>query len=242
MQGQHITINCAVGESFSVWDKGFDEVIFPNIDLANVACGFHASDPATMARTIQRAAQHKVKIGAYPSFQDRFNFGLQSHTIPLDDVTQLILYQVGALQAQCQYFGQRLHHVRPQGALFEQMMTQDEVMRAICMACASLGLPLMVAASQDNDRSLAIADEFDVALLFNIEVDKPHSPIFAPTSQERKLDSHNIIAQVRHLKQVGQWCYGSEEEIALEADTISLTVDNAQDALLIHQLRQIIDA
>ncbi|MDP5252986.1 MULTISPECIES: LamB/YcsF family protein [unclassified Vibrio] len=238
MPDQNITINCAVGESFSVWDKGFDEVIFPNIDLANIACGFHASDPATMARTIQRAAQHKVKIGAYPSFQDRVNFGLQSQTLPLEDITQLILYQVGALQTQCQYFGQRLHHIRPQGALFEQMMAEDDVMRAICMASASLGLPLMVAASQDNERSLAIADDYDVPLLFNIEVDKPHP---ATSASARKLDSHNIIAQVTHLIDFGQWYQGSNQELAIEADTLSLSVDCAQDALLIYQLRQIID-
>ena len=68
-------INCDMGESFGIYSAGNDEEIMPLIDIANVACGFHASDPNHMRKTVELAKKHKVKVGAHPSFPDLQGFG-----------------------------------------------------------------------------------------------------------------------------------------------------------------------
>ena len=65
-----LAINCDMGESFGLYKMGDDEGLMPHITIANVACGFHASDPSVMARTVRLAKQHNVKVGAHPSLPD----------------------------------------------------------------------------------------------------------------------------------------------------------------------------
>src|SRR5215471_19722601 len=92
-------INCDMGESFGLYRMGDDSAIMPYITIANVACGFHASDPSVMARTVKLAKKHRVKVGAHPSLPDLQGFGRRAMVIAPAEVTDLVTYQVGALKA-----------------------------------------------------------------------------------------------------------------------------------------------
>ena len=92
-------INCDMGESFGIYNAGNDEQIMPLIDVANVACGFHASDPNHMRKTVELAKKNKVKVGAHPSFPDLQGFGRREMKMPKLDLKNMIMYQVGALKA-----------------------------------------------------------------------------------------------------------------------------------------------
>ncbi len=94
-----LTINCDMGEGFGLYRLGDDAAMMPHIDLANVACGFHASDPPTMRETVRLAKKHAVKVGAHPSLPDLQGFGRRAMVISPAEVTDLVTYQVGALKA-----------------------------------------------------------------------------------------------------------------------------------------------
>src|ERR1043165_804871 len=85
-----LAINCDMGESFGLYKIGDDEGMMPHITIANVACGFHASDPTVMARTVRLAKQHKVRVGAHPSLPDLQGFGRREMKMGADELTNCI--------------------------------------------------------------------------------------------------------------------------------------------------------
>ncbi len=91
-------LNCDMGESFGSWKMGLDEDVMPCIDMANIACGFHASDPDVMAFTVQNAKSHNVIIGAHPGYADKKGFGRRSIPHSSEEITNLVAYQVGAFR------------------------------------------------------------------------------------------------------------------------------------------------
>ena len=119
-----IDLNCDMGESFGAWQMGADADVMPWISSANIACGFHAGDFATMQRSVILAAQHGVAIGAHVSLPDLQGFGRREMRITPVEARALTLYQVGALHAFVRAQGLALHHVKPHGALYN-MAAQD---------------------------------------------------------------------------------------------------------------------
>ena len=93
-----LAINCDMGESFGLYKIGDDEGMMPHITIANVACGFHASDPTVMAHTVRLAKQHHVRVGAHPSLPDLQGFGRREMKMRPEELTDCIVYQVGALK------------------------------------------------------------------------------------------------------------------------------------------------
>lgn len=99
----------------------------PLITSANIACGLHAGDAHTMARTVALAAQSGVSVGAHPGYDDREGFGRRPRNLPANDVIELVLYQLGALDALARAAGTSLHHVKPHGALYNQAELDDKL-------------------------------------------------------------------------------------------------------------------
>ena len=137
-----IDINADLGESFGNWPMGNDEALIPLITSANVACGFHASDPTTMLTTVRTAKQHGVAVGAHPGLPDMLGFGRRVMRISGEDMYGYIVYQVGALQATLAVNGMALHHVKPHGALYAMLRDDDELGEAAAGALVDLGSPL----------------------------------------------------------------------------------------------------
>ena len=127
-------LNCDMGESFGIYRAGNDEEIMPLIDVANVACGFHASDPNHMRKTVELAKKHKVKVGAHPSFPDLQGFGRREMKMPKLEIKNNIMYQVGALKAFLDEMEMPLNHIKPHGALYVMASTDEEIARAIADA------------------------------------------------------------------------------------------------------------
>ncbi len=115
-----IDLNCDLGESFGAYSIGQDAALMPLITSANIACGFHAGDPATMEATVRLAKRHGVAVGAHPGYPDLQGFGRRSMDLALDEVRAIILYQVGALGGIARACGVELTHVKPHGALYNQ--------------------------------------------------------------------------------------------------------------------------
>ena len=146
-----IEINCDMGEAFGLYRCGDDEGIMPLIDVANVACGFHASDPVVLRRTVRLAKQHGVRVGAHPSFPDLQGFGRREMKMGHDELVACVIYQVGALKAFLDLEGMPLNHVKPHGALYGATIREPQVAEAVAEAVSAFGVPIMGMAGTLHD-------------------------------------------------------------------------------------------
>ena len=129
-------INCDMGESFGIYKAGNDKEIMPLIDIANVACGFHASDPNHMRATVELAKKNNVKVGAHPSLPDLQGFGRREMKLSNLEIKNIIMYQVGALKSYLDELEIPLNHIKPHGALYGMASKDEEVAHAIADAVA----------------------------------------------------------------------------------------------------------
>ena len=138
-----LAINCDMGEGFGLYRCGDDAAIMPFITLANVACGFHASDPTVMHKTVRLAKQHGVRVGAHPSLPDLQGFGRREMRMDPKELTDCLIYQVGALKAFLDAEGMALNHIKPHGALYGMAARSEEIANAICDAADVFKVPLL---------------------------------------------------------------------------------------------------
>ena len=129
-----IDINCDMGESFGNFIVGNDEAIMPYITSANIACGFHGGDPWHMEKTIRLAIEHKVKIGAHPSYPDLNGFGRRKMDIPKAELKAILKYQIAAIKGMAESMGTKIHYVKPHGALYNTAATEEKEALAIIEA------------------------------------------------------------------------------------------------------------
>ncbi len=125
MEGR-IDINCDMGESFGPYVIGRDEDVLPFITSANIACGFHGSDPSVMARTTALCARYGVAVGAHPGYPDMMGFGRRYMEVARNELKEYVIYQVGALSGFLSLSGIGLQHVKLHGALYNHMVRREE--------------------------------------------------------------------------------------------------------------------
>ena len=142
-----IDINADAGESFGRWTLGDDAVLFEYVTTTNIACGYHAGDPATMRTAIATARDAGIAVGAHPGYPDLLGFGRRALPATHEDVVDYILYQVGALHAIAATEGVILTHVKPHGALMGRICRTTELAVVVAGQLQTLqpGLPLMFA-------------------------------------------------------------------------------------------------
>ncbi|MBP2625901.1 MAG: lamB [Firmicutes bacterium] len=153
-----IDLNCDMGESYGVYTLGYDELAMPYVTSINVACGFHASDPRNMLKTVKLAKKYGIAIGAHPAFPDLVGFGRRYMAASAEEIKADVIYQVGALWALCKSEGLTLQHVKVHGALYNAAEKDMAVATAIAQAIKSvdeklymicLGNSTMVKAAQN---------------------------------------------------------------------------------------------
>lgn len=127
-------LNCDMGESFGSWTKGMDAEVMPYIDMANIACGFHASDPLTMDRTVRTAIAEKVAIGAHPGYPDLLGFGRRDMEFAPEELQALLVYQIAALDGICRTHGTAIEYIKPHGALYNKMAVDRTTLAAVMAA------------------------------------------------------------------------------------------------------------
>jgi UPF0271 protein len=137
------SINCDIGEAFGLYRMGDDEALMPLISVANVACGFHASDFNHMRKTVRLAKQHGVGVGAHPSLPDLQGFGRREMKMAREELANCIIYQVGALKGFLEAEGVALNHIKPHGSLYGMAARNEAVAEAICDAADVFKVPIM---------------------------------------------------------------------------------------------------
>ncbi|MBT2521980.1 LamB/YcsF family protein [Arthrobacter sp. ISL-28] len=141
-----IDLNSDVGESFGNWTMGDDAAVFRYVSSANVACGFHAGDPSTIARTCRDAVAAGVTIGAHVGYRDLAGFGRRFLDCSATELADDILYQLGALQALAHVAGSEIKYVKPHGALYNAIVHHEVHAQAVVDAvhAFSPGFPLLL--------------------------------------------------------------------------------------------------
>jgi UPF0271 protein len=135
-------LNCDMGESYGLYKLGDDAALMPLIDVANVACGFHASDFNHMRATVRLAKQHRVKVGAHPSLPDRQGFGRREMAMKREEMANCLIYQIGALKGFLEAEGMALNHIKPHGSLFGMAGRLPHIAEAVCDAAEIFKVPL----------------------------------------------------------------------------------------------------
>ncbi len=141
-----VDLNCDLGESFGAYVMGMDDKVIPHITSANVACGYHASDPVVMEKTIALCRANSVAVGAHPGFPDLMGFGRREMRLSLPEAKAYMLYQIGALEAFCRAAGVKLCHVKPHGALYNMAAKDAALAKAICQAIRDFDSSLVLLA------------------------------------------------------------------------------------------------
>lgn len=136
-------VNCDMGEGYGLYQIGDDAGLMPHIHVANVACGFHASDFNHMHTTVRLAKEHGVKVGAHPSLPDRQGFGRREMKMGRAEMANCLIYQIGALKGFLDAEGMTLNHIKPHGSLYGMAARQEDIAHAICDAADVYGVPIM---------------------------------------------------------------------------------------------------
>ncbi len=173
-----IDLNCDMGESFGRYNLGQDPEVIAHITSANVACGFHASDPQVMDRTLALAKEHGVAVGAHPGYLDLRGFGRRNLDCDPDEVRTDLIYQAGALAAMAQSQGLRLQHVKPHGALYNTAAGNKEIAQAVCAGLAAYdpGLVLVALAGPGGEVIRSVAGEYGLKVAAEAFADRAYTP------------------------------------------------------------------
>ena len=245
-------LNCDLGESFSSWQMSADAQVMPYIDQANIACGFHAGDPLVIHKTLLLAKQHKVSIGAHPSYPDLVGFGRRSMNCSEEEIIAFVLYQISAIDGMAQSLGLIVDYVKPHGALYNDMMVDPKIMKAILTAThqyqhinnkRNVPLKLMIQATPEVEQYQKSARHFNIELLTEAFADRCYQ-------DNGKLVSRNIegavhhaektLEQVRQLINHGSVTTNSGNKLRIKADSLCLHGDNNDSVKAIADIRALI--
>lgn len=231
----NIDLNVDMGESTSLWPYSIDRDIqlLEYISSVNIACGFHAGDPHTMHQLIAASLQRGIAIGAHPSYADREHFGRQSQNLSHHEVYDLLIYQLGALDAFLRLAGARLHHVKPHGALYNDASRDRDLAAAIAAAVYDYDPGLILYGLSRSELTLA-GERKGLQVAGEVFADRTYQPDGQLTS--RMIPGAIIatvddsVTQVVQMVTRGTVTATDGTEIAVKADTICLHSDGP-DAL-----------
>ncbi|BES70263.1 5-oxoprolinase subunit PxpA [Marinobacter nanhaiticus D15-8W] len=236
-------LNCDIGESFGAWTMGLDEQVMPYIDQANIACGFHAGDPSVMTRTVRLALTHGVTLGAHPAYPDLQGFGRRAMACKPEEITAMVLYQVGALTQIAASEGGHLAYVKPHGALYNSMMRDDAILHAVLTALRKSPQPLalMAMATADNAPLKRSCAEQGVELMLEAFADRAYDSAGYIVSRSQPGAVHHdpdvIVQQAIALARHEPIQTIDGQSLTLEADTLCVHGDNPESIAAVRAIR-----
>ena len=235
-----LDLNCDMGEGFGTWCMGQDEALLDHVTSANIACGFHAGDPATMARTVKLALSKGVAIGAHPSLPDLQGFGRREMAITPQEAQDLVLYQVGALAAFARAAGGQLHHVKPHGALYNMAARDRYLADAIAQAVLAFDRHLILVGLSGSQLLLA-GEALGLRCASEVFADRGYEADGSLTRRGTPgaliEDETTAIERVLRMAREGKVTCRTGETIRIQADTVCLHGDQPQALAFAKRLR-----
>ena len=215
-----VDLNSDLGESFGRYTIGNDDKIIPLISSANIACGFHASDPVVMTTAIEQTKEAGIQIGAHPGFPDLMGFGRRNLAVSPAEAKAYTLYQISALGGMCKAHNMRLQHVKPHGALYNMAAKDYELSKAICEAIKSYDPEIIVMGLSGSEMIRAAKD---LGLKAASEVIK---------------DENEAIARVIRMVKEQKVTTITGKDISIQADSVCVHGDGEKALLFVEKIRK----
>lgn len=236
-----IDLNCDLGESFGNYKIGMDEEVIPLISSANVACGYHASDPIVMQKTIAMTKKFGTAVGAHPGFPDLMGFGRRNLSVSPAEAKAYTLYQLGALDAFCRTQGVKLQHVKPHGALYNMAAKDYELARGICEAIYEFDKELIVLALSGGE--LVRAGE-DIGLRTALEffADRAYEEDGTLVNRRKEgaviTDENEALARVVRMIKENKLTAITGKDISIKADSVCVHGDGVKALEFVKKIRE----
>lgn len=236
-----VDLNCDLGESFGNYKLGMDELVIPLISSANVACGFHASDPVVMNKTIAMASEAKIRIGAHPGYLDLMGFGRRNMNVSFDEAKNYVLYQLGALDAFCKVHGVKMQHVKPHGALYNMAAKDYELSKAICEAIKEYDDTLIVMALSGGELVNA-AKDMGLRVAMEVFADRAYEEDGSLVNRRKEgamiTDENEAIARVVRMIKENKVTAITGKDIPIQADSVCVHGDGEKALAFVQKIRE----
>jgi UPF0271 protein len=241
---KRIDLNCDMGESYGVYTLGFDQDAMPHVTSINVACGFHASDPVNMMKTVKLAKKYGVAVGAHPSFPDLVGFGRRVMAASLEEIKADVTYQIGALWAFCLAEGVKMQHVKVHGALYNVAEKDVAVATAIAEAIKAVdpGLYMLCLA---NSSMVTGAQNAGVKYVEEAFADRAYTAQGNLVSRKQEgaviHDVDLVAKRVLSMVKTGSVTSIDGTEVPINAQTICVHGDTPGAVAMIKKIREKLD-
>ena len=236
-----IDLNCDLGESFGNYKIGMDEEVIKFISSANIACGFHASDPLVMEKTVALAKENGVKVGAHPGFPDLVGFGRRNMNVSPAELKAMVMYQVGALAAFCKAMDIKMNHVKPHGAMYNMAAKDIKLALAIAEGIAQVDDSLILL-GLSGSQLLKAAQEVGLKSAAEVFADRAYEEdgsLVARTKAGAVIaDENEVIERVIKMIKLGKVQTITGKEIEIKPDSICVHGDNPKALNFVKLIRQ----
>lgn len=234
-------INSDMGESFGLHSFGNDDSLMQLIDVANVACGFHAGDPDAMDATVRLAQQHNVLVGAHPGLPDLVGFGRREMKLTPDEVESLIRYQVGALVGFLEKYGLPLNHIKPHGSLYGMLARDEDLMLGAVKVAKTYGVPVFGIAGSAHQR---VAEREGVKFIGELYVDLNYNAEGGLIILRRPehTDAKRAAERVSRVLKDGVVLADDGTELSIEFGSVCVHSDTPNAPEVARAVRQALDA
>ncbi|MGW6533515.1 LamB/YcsF family protein [Streptomyces venezuelae] len=240
MNAPLIDLNADLGEGFGRWHLTDDEELLSVVTSANVACGFHAGDPATMRRVCDRAAERGVRIGAQVSYRDLAGFGRRAMDVPAAELAAEVAYQIGALEVFARAAGTRVSYVKPHGALYNRAVHDEEQARAVVegVLLADAALPVL---GLPGSSLLKTADKAGLPVVTEAFADRAYTDegTLVPRTQEGAVvtDADSVVSRSVEMARSGVVTTLGGRQIEVRARSLCLHGDTPGAVELARRVR-----
>lgn len=235
-----VDLNCDLGESFGAYRIGMDEEVLPYITSANVACGFHASDPLVMEKTVKLAAKMEAAVGAHPGFPDLMGFGRRNMNVSPAEIRAYVMYQVGALAAFCRAEGLAMQHVKPHGAMYNMAGKDYALARAVCEGIRAVDDSLILLALSGSCM-LKAAEDTGLRAAREVFADRAYEEdgsLVARTKPGAMItDEELAVLRVVRMVKEGKVESVTGKDIPIRADSICVHGDGEKAVAFVRKIR-----
>ncbi len=240
-----VDLNSDLGESFGSYKIGSDSEIIPLITSANVACGYHASDPMVMDQTVARAAEAGIRIGAHPGFPDLLGFGRRNMVVTPEEARNYVLYQLGALYAFGEIHGQKIQHVKPHGALYNMAAADYALSKAICEGIRYFDSNLIVLALSGGQMAKAAMD-LGLPVALEVFADRGYEEDGSLVNRKKPgamvTDEEEAVNRVVRMIKEKKVTAVTGKDIPIQADSVCVHGDGAKALEFVKGLRSTLTA
>ena len=240
-----VDLNSDLGESFGRYTLGMDADILQLVSSANVACGYHASDPLVMNKTIAMAKETGVRVGAHPGFPDLMGFGRRNMDVSPAEAKAYTLYQLGALDAFCKAHGVKMQHVKPHGAMYNMAGKDYALSKAICEAIYEYDKALIVMALSGGELVHA-AEDMGLKVAREVFADRAYEEDGSLVNRRKEgamiTDENEAIARVVRMIKEQKVTAITGKDIPIKADSVCVHGDGVKALAFVKKIRETLTA